>query len=106
MKSTNEHFIKVTENTLTPISLEQKALLNRRGNELFNKGLIQAAQRIFLTTGYSDGLTRVGDYYFEHNNILEALQMYCLAKNKRKSEPIIDSLVQLIRTLVDIEKKE
>ena len=40
-----------------------------------------------------------------HDNTLEALRMYCLAKNKRKSDPIIDSLVRLIRVLVDTETK-
>ena len=105
MKSSNEHFIKVTENALTPLSSEQKVVLNRRGNQLFNEGFISEAQRIFITTGYSDGLTRVGDYYAARNNTLEALRMYCLAKNKRKSEPIIDSLVQLIRVLIDTEIK-
>ena len=105
MKSGTEHFIKVTENALTPLSSEQKVVLNRRGNQLFNEGFINEAQRIFITTGYSDGLTRVGDYYAAKNNTLEALRMYCLAKNKRKSEPIIDSLVQLIRGLIDTEPK-
>lgn len=105
MKSGNEHFIKVTENALTPLSSEQKVVLNRRGNQLFNEGFINEAQRIFVTTGYSDGLTRVGDYYIAHDNTLEALRMYCLAKNKRKSDPIIDSLVRLIRVLIDTETK-
>ena len=105
MGSDNKHFIKVTENALTPLSSEQKVVLNRRGNQLFNEGFINEAQRIFITTGYSDGLTRVGDHYAAKNNTLEALRMYCLAKNKRKSEPIIDSLVQLIRVLIDTEIK-
>lgn len=105
MGSDNKHFIKVTENALTPLSSEQKVVLNRRGNQLFNEGFINEAQRIFITTGYSDGLTRIGDYYAAKNNTLEALRMYCLAKNKRKSEPIIDSLVRLIKLLIDIEPK-
>ena len=105
MESDNKHFIKVTGNALTPLSSEQKVVLNRRGNQLFNEGFINEAQRIFITTGYSDGLTRVGDYYAAKNNTLEALRMYCLAKNKRKSEPIIDSLVRLIKVLIDTEPK-
>ena len=105
MESDNKHFIKVTENALTPLSSEQKVVLNRRGNQLFNESFINEAQRIFVTTGYSDGLTRVGDYYIAHDNTLEALRMYCLAKNKRKSDPIIDSLVRLIRVLIDTETK-
>ena len=105
MESDNKHFIKVTGNALTPLNSEQKVVLNRRGNQLFNEGFINEAQRIFITTGYSDGLTRVGDYYAARNNTLEALRMYCLAKNKRKSEPIIDSLVRLIRVLIDTDIK-
>ena len=105
MESDNKHFIKVTGNALTPLSSEQKVVLNRRGNQLFNEGFINEAQRIFITTGYSDGLTRVGDYYAAKNNTLEALRMYCLAKNQRKSDPIIESLVRLIRRLADTETK-
>ena len=105
MESDNKHFIKVTENALTPLSSEQKAVLNRRGNQLFNEGFINEAQRIFITTGYSDGLSRVGDYYAAQKNTLQALRMYCLAKNKRKSGPIIDSLVGLIRVLIDTDTK-
>ena len=105
MESDNKHFIKVTENALTPLSSEQKVVLNRRGNQLFNEGFINEAQRIFITTGYSDGLSRVGDYYAAQKNTLQALRMYCLAKNKRKSGPIIDSLVGLIRVLIDTDTK-
>lgn len=105
MKTVNAPFIKVTESLLPPLNSEQKVMLNRRGNELFNEGHIAEAQRIFTTTGYSDGLTRVGDYYAEQKQMVEALRLYCLAKNKRKSEPIIDSLVQLIKTLVNTETK-
>ena len=101
MKSGNEHFIKVTENALTPLSSEQKVVLNRRGNQLFNEGFINEAQRIFITTGYSDGLTRVGDYYAAQQKTLDALRLYYLAKNKRKSEPIIDSLVRVVKLLIN-----
>jgi uncharacterized protein TP_0066 len=104
MKLDNGHFIKVTDGE-TSLSSEQKAVLNRRGNQLFNEGFIKEAQRIFTTTGYSDGLTRVGDYYAAQQNTLEALRLYSLAKNKRKSEPIIDSLVQIIKKLINYDTK-
>ena len=32
MESDNKHFIKVTENALTPLSSEQKVVLNRRNS--------------------------------------------------------------------------
>jgi len=105
MKSVNEHFIKVTDNSHASLSSEQKVALNRRGNQLFNEGQINEAQRIFIATGYSDGLTRVGDFYATQKKDLEALRLYCLAKNKRKTEPIIDSLVRLIRTIIDTDKE-
>lgn len=103
MKPTNEHFIKVTGSPCAPLNSEQKAVLNRRGNQLFNEGHIEEAKRIFITTGYSDGLTRIGDYYASQKKSLEALRLYCLAKNKRKSEPILDSLVSLIKIVIGTE---
>ena len=54
------------------------------------------AERIFITTGYSDGLTRVGDRYAEKNLYLKALKLYLLAHNKRKSEPLIEKLSQTV----------
>ena len=60
-------FIKVTDKPVQTLSSEQKALLNRKGNVLFNEGKIIEACRIFVTTGYSDGLTRVGDFYLKKN---------------------------------------
>lgn len=104
MELDNGHFIKVTD-SITVLSSEQKAVLNRRGNQLFNEGFIKEAQRIFTTTCYSDGLTRVGDYYAAQQNMLEALRLYNLAKNRRKSEPIIESLVQIVKKLIDNDEK-
>lgn len=100
MKLDDKHFIKVTDSA-APLSSEQKALLNRRGNQLFNEGFITEAQHIFITTGYSDGLTQVGDYYAAQQKTLDALRLYYLAKNKRKSEPIIDSLVRVVKLLIN-----
>ena len=52
-------FIKTT---LKPgIDGTQKVILNRKGNVLFNSGDIEGARRIFMTTGYTDGLVRIGD---------------------------------------------
>ena len=56
-----EVFIKVTDNPVQGLSSEQKAVLNRKANVMFNSGNIEDARRIYITTGYSDGLTRVGD---------------------------------------------
>jgi hypothetical protein len=78
----------------------QKAALNRKGNILFNSGDIEGAKRVFLTTGYSDGLSRVGDYYQSQGRDLDALRMYWIAPNKIKAEPIIMRLSTLIQKIM------
>ena len=81
----------------------QRAALNRKGNVLYNQGDIEGARRIFLTTGYSDGLVRVGDYYKAQGRSLDALRMYWTAPDKKKSEPIIMELSTLIQKLIHEE---
>ncbi|MDR2499786.1 MAG: hypothetical protein LBD37_01735 [Treponema sp.] len=78
----------------------QKAALNRKGNRLYNAGDIEGARRIFLTTGYSDGLVRIGDYYKSKGRKLDALRMYWIAPDKTKSESIIMELSALIKNLI------
>lgn len=93
-------FIKVTDSPISSLSSEQKVVLNRKGNELFNNGKVNEASRIFITTGYSDGLTRVGDKFLSKNEPLKALKFYELAKNKRKSLPIIEKLSKTISLIL------
>ncbi|QQO08071.1 hypothetical protein [Breznakiella homolactica] len=81
-----------------------KAALNRKGNILFNNGDIEGARRVFLTTGYTDGLVRVGDYYMSKGRSLDALRMYWIAPDKKKSEPIIAQLSNLIHNLLKEEE--
>ncbi len=92
-------FIKVTDSPLQTLTSEQKVALNRKGNELFNNGRTEEAARIFITTGYSDGLTRVGDVYSKKNQSLKALKFYILAKNKNKCESIYEKIAQIISRL-------
>ena len=100
----NKGFIKVTDAPVGGLTSEQKAILNRKGNVLFNQGEIDSARRLFITTGYSDGLSRIGDYYAQQNKELQALKLYWLAHNKRKSEPIIQKMATLISTLLNNEE--
>ena len=99
-KETPEGFIKVTDNPVGSLTSEQKVILNRKANAMFNAGNIEDARRIFITTGYSDGLTRVGNYYMDHEQSLKALKVYYLAHNKRDAEPIYEDLAQIISTLL------
>ena len=94
-------FIKVTDNPVSGLSSEQKVILNRRANETFNKGNIEDARRIYITTGYSDGLTRVGNYYLSKHQSLKALNAYTLAHNKREASQIYYDFVKVISTLLN-----
>ena len=96
-----EGFIKVTDNPVGGLTSEQKVILNRKANAMFNAGNIEDARRIYITTGYSDGLTRVGDYYMNKNESLKALKAYYLAHNKRDAEPIYENLAKVISTLIN-----
>jgi len=97
-------FIKVT--TPGPIESQQKAALNRKGNQLFNKGDIEGAKRVFMTTRYSDGLARVGDFYKSKDRPLEALRMYWLAPDRKKSEPLIEQLAGVLQGLLHEDEEE
>ncbi|MDR2576016.1 MAG: hypothetical protein LBC52_06185 [Treponema sp.] len=92
-------FVKTT----VPSSVEgsDKAALNRKGNMLYNSGDIEGARRIFMTTGYSDGLSRVGDYYKSQNRLIEALRMYRIAPDRNKAEPLIEQLAGIIKVLIE-----
>ncbi|WP_296091220.1 hypothetical protein [uncultured Treponema sp.] len=93
-------FIKTSDLPLEGLSDQQKVALNRKANALLNEGKVEMAKRIFITTGYSDGLTRIGDNYNKENKYLDALKMYLLAHNKRKSEPIIEKISQTVSVML------
>lgn len=94
-------FLKSADLPVQNLSAEQKAALNRKGNAFFNQGDIETARRIFITTGYSDGLSRVGDHYAKQGRELDAFKLYWLAHNKRKAEPILEKMAALITTIMD-----
>jgi hypothetical protein len=79
------------------LSSQQRAVLVRKGNELFNRGEIEAARRVFLTTGYTDGLVRVGDHYLQRSQPLEAFRMYWLAPEGSKSDRMIEKMAAVLR---------
>ena len=95
-----EHRGFIKETVPSSMDGQQKAALNRKGNFLFNSGDIETARRIFLTTGYSDGLSRIGDYYKSQSRPIDALRMYWIAPDKTKSGPIIIQLSELIRNIL------
>ena len=100
LKQGNYGFIKVTDQPVDGISDSQKVQLIRKANALFNEGKFDLAKRIYMTAGYSDGLTRLGDKYAEKNEVLEALKMYVLAHNKRKIEPLVEKMSKVVSVLI------
>lgn len=98
----NEPLKGFVKTTLPPgITGVQKVALNRKGNALLNEGKVEEARRIFEATGYSDGLSRVGDHYREQKRPLDALRMYWLAPDRTKSEPLVQQLAETIRALLN-----
>lgn len=93
-------FIKVTDNPVSGLNDQQKVLLNRKANALYNEGKFDQAERIYITTGYSDGLTRIGEKYQEKNNFIQALRLYLLAHNKRKSDPLLEKFSSVVSTML------
>ncbi len=86
----NTGFLK----TVTP---SQRSALIRKGNELFNAGEFETAKRIFITTSYSDGLIRMGDYYRKKGEPLEALKMYRIAPARKKLDLLLEETAEILR---------
>jgi len=95
-------FVKTT--VPAGVTSAQKVALNRKGNMLFNSGDIEGARRIFETTGYSDGLSRVGDHYKSQNRFVDALRMYWIAPDRAKCEPMFMKIAEIMRTLIREEE--
>lgn len=101
-QNVEEGFIKVTDSPV-PLTSEQKVILNRKGNAYFNAGDLLSARRIFITTGYSDGLIRVGDNLLNEGKELEALKLYWLAHNKNKCNSLFEKMANVISTIIKEE---
>lgn len=116
MKQKNEHlkgipeegFLKIKLSDPAALSSSQRVALVRKGNELFNAGRIEEAKKIFITTRYGDGLTRIGDYYWEKKEPLEALRMYWIAPSPKKREQLVEKAAGVVRSWVGegIQKNE
>ena len=92
------------QKVLTP---KERLQLIRKGNELFNKGDIERAARIFVTTAYKDGLIRVGDYYyFNEKNPIKALHFYLEAGYKKRINEVTEKMAQIIRKWLHEDNKK
>jgi hypothetical protein len=90
-------FLKVSADKPSQLSDAQRVALIRKGNELFNQKKLELARKIFLTTGYSDGLIRLGDEYLRQSQPLEALRMYLLAPDSKKAAAMMEKAAGVLR---------
>jgi hypothetical protein len=100
-----EGFIKLSTAQPEGLSGSDKAALIRKGNTLFNSGEVEKAKRIFLTTGYTDGLIRIGDWYLREDNPLEALRMYWIAPAPDKVEKWAAKAAGAVRKMLGNDQK-
>ena len=94
-----EGFIKLTAPDAV-VSGSDRAALIRKGNALFNAGNIEQAKKIYVTTRYGDGLSRVGDHYLDNDKPLEALQMYWIAPAPDKVEKLVEKFAHVVQSWI------
>lgn len=99
---TSSQILKEKNINITP---SQKVQLIRKANELFNDKSYSKAKELFILTNYSDGLVRMGDYYMENEDFIEALKMYCLSKVESKITPLALRAANIIQSMIK-EKEE
>lgn len=95
-----EGFIKVPKSGTVNINSQDKVILVRKGNELMNQKNYNGAKRIYLAIGYSAGLIRLGDYYENNGETLEALRMYKSAGAKTKLSNLSIKMAEVLRVWI------
>jgi hypothetical protein len=93
-----EGFLKIPESRTAALPEEQRGALLRKGNALFNEKKYDLAKKVFLTTGYADGLIRLGDMYMKEKKPLEALRMYWLAPETKKVGALVERASEVLRS--------
>lgn len=96
-----EGFIKVVNPRVETLTAEQRTVLIRKGNALYNAGEYEKAKRIFLTTGYSDGLIRLGDRSLKENDPFEALRLYKIAPARDKANALIEKMAGVLKRWIN-----
>jgi hypothetical protein len=66
-----------------PLTSKERITLIHRGNEIFNLGRVETAERIFRTARYQDGMVRVAEHYFSQKQYLRAADLFRYAKYLR-----------------------
>jgi hypothetical protein len=98
-----EGFLKVVSPEKPEIDSVRKAALVRKGNQCFNDGDISTAEKIFVTIGYTDGIIRVGDYYYKRGEVLEAFRLFRIAPAPERVSEMIESMAAVVRNWLEEE---
>jgi hypothetical protein len=88
--------LKTTQDKPLTLTQEQRTALIRKGNEVFNRGDVVLAERIYRTTRYAAGLSRVGDWYMRQNRPLEALVAYRSGRCRRKADLVVERMARVL----------
>lgn len=98
MKIESDPFIrKILDDKNLKVSQENRVLLIRKGNELLNDSKVEEAKKIFISIKYSDGLVRLGDFYYKKNDFMEAARMYIISGNRDKIDSISKEISAVIK---------
>jgi len=89
-------FLKKTLAAPVDVTAEQRVALIRKGNEVFNRGDVALAEKIYRTTRYTAGLARVGDWYVRQNRPLEALDAYRAARCRGKADLLVERMARVV----------
>jgi hypothetical protein len=97
-------FLKVSDYKPKDLSKEERAALIRKGNEAFNAKKYKLAKRVYITTGYSDGLIRLAEYYMSIKQPLEALKLYWIAPHRKGVDRMIEKAAQILGSWLKAEE--
>lgn len=80
---------------------KQRAELIRKANALFNESKFTEAEKLFIATGYKDGLERIGDLlYYEKRQPLAAFKYYKMSGSKAKVNEIFERMIFAFKKLL------
>ena len=92
-----EGFLKITAPKRPSVNSSQRAALIRKANALFNAGRIAPARKVFVALDCTDGIIRLGDYYYRNADFFEAYRMYSLAPSPAKLAYMVERMAAIVR---------
>lgn len=103
-KNKKDGFIKTNTAEKFVLTAQQKSILNRKANAFFNQGDVAQAEKIFITTGYTDGLRRIGDYYMGKQDYITAMKFFRIAPAPDRLQSMYSKIGRVLQ--VWLTKKE